>query len=97
MTTADLPVAGLRKRSSEIRPGRTLGTAIAWVLVVIGWITGAFWRGLVFLALVLWHKVLVFGVLSLRYGYWRGLGLTDEQIEATVKARAAARAGGEAT
>ena len=89
MTTAEIPVAELRQRASQIRPGRTLGTAILWVLVAFGWVLGASWRTVVFLALVAWHRGLVFGALSVRYGVLRGYGLTDEQIEARAKAEPA--------
>ena len=92
MTTAETSVAGLRERAAQVSPGQVLVTcgqflvaAIAWVLAAIGWVTGATWRLLVFLALLSWHKVLVFGARSVRYGYWKGLGLTEKQIMERVK------------
>lgn len=76
MTTAQIPAAELngQSRAPAVRPGRALATAIAWVFVAIGWFLGALWRGIVFCAI------------SARYGYWRGLGLTDAEIEAKVTA-----------
>ena len=48
---------------------------IGWPAVAIGWAAG----------------LLVFGLISVRYGYWRGLGLTDEEIGGRVLAREQAR------
>ena len=85
MTTAEIPVAELRKQAATIRPGRVAATAILWVLVAFGWVLGAAWRTAVFLALLAWHRGLVLGALSVRYGVLRGYGMTDEQIEARAK------------
>jgi hypothetical protein len=79
-TLTEIPVSKLAEqaRTRELHPGRGLATAIAWVFVAIGWAAGALVTGIVFAAI------------SVRYGYLRGRGLTDEQIEARVAAKQAA-------
>lgn len=85
MTTAEIPVSELRERARDVRPGRTLATVILWLIVALGWVAGTAWRTAVFLALLAWHRGLVMGALSLRYGYWKGLGLTEDEILERVK------------
>ena len=70
MTTAPIPVDQFAEqaRTTTARPGRALATVIAWVFVALGWLAGGAWRGVVFCAV------------SARYGYWRGLGLTENDI-----------------
>ena len=72
MTTANIPVAelGEQARTAQARPGYVLATIIGAVFFAIGWAFGGLWRGAVFCAL------------AARYGYWKGLGLTDESIAA---------------
>jgi hypothetical protein len=60
-------------------PPRVLVTLIAGFFYALGWILGGTWRGLAFCAV------------SARYGFWQGLGLTDEDIAARLQAKAAAR------
>jgi uncharacterized membrane protein len=71
-----LPVDELRERArtSSVRPGRALVTAIAWLFVAAGFLAGGSWRALVFTGI------------SVRYGYWLGIGLTDAQITARTAA-----------
>jgi hypothetical protein len=64
----------------QVRPGRVLATVIGAFFFAAGWLAGALWRALVFAAL------------AIRYGAWRGAGLTDEDIAARAAARAAAKA-----
>lgn len=85
MTTAEIPVAELRERASKVRPGRTLATVILWLIAALGWLAGFAWRSLVLLALITWHRGLVTGALSLRWGYWKGLGLAEDEILERVK------------
>jgi hypothetical protein len=77
---AELPVQELKEqaRTHEVHAARGLATAIAWVFVAIGWLPGALVTGVIFLAV------------TIRYGYWRGRGLSDEQITARAEARRAA-------
>jgi hypothetical protein len=56
-------------------PPRVLVTVIAAFFYAIGWLAGGIWRGLAFCAV------------SARYGYWQGLGLTDEDIARRLAAR----------
>lgn len=60
-------------------PPRVLVTLIAGFFYAIGWLVGGTWRGLAFCAV------------SARYGFWQGLGLTDEQIGTRLAARRAAK------
>jgi hypothetical protein len=88
MTTAEIPVSELRKQAASVRPGRVAATVILWLFVALGWILGTAWRLTVFLALLAWHRGLVLGALSVRYGYWKGLGLTEDEILERVKVKA---------
>lgn len=78
--TETIPVDQLREQARQVRPGHGVVTVIAAVFVALGWTIGAIVTGLAFA-----------GVCS-RYGYWRGRGLTDEQITARAAAKAAASA-----
>lgn len=70
MVTQALPVDALHEQAAQVRPGRVAATVITSVFVAIGWVLGRLWVGAVFCCL------------AGRYGYWRGTGLTDEQIAA---------------
>lgn len=70
MTTQAIPAAELREQAREVHPGRWLVTAVAAVFVAIGWVPG-------FIV-----TVIVFAVASVRFGYLRGRGWTDEEIAA---------------
>jgi hypothetical protein len=76
-----LPVEELleQSRTTKPRPGRVLAAGFAWIFVALGAVIGGTWRGLSFCAV------------SARYGYWRGRGLTDEEIVAKVGAKRAAK------
>jgi len=77
-TLADaIPVDRLQGQATQARPGRVIATVITAVFVGVGWVPGALWRSLAFIAV------------SVRYGWLRGRGLTDEDIAARAAARAA--------
>lgn len=59
-------------------PGRLIVTCFAGLFFALGFLIGGAWRGASFCAV------------SARYGYWRGLGRTDEEIATVIAARAAA-------
>jgi len=82
MTTAQIPVDQLRQQARHAAPGRSVITAIAFVFVAMGWIAGAIVTGVAFAAV------------SIRYGYWRGRGLTDDDIAARQAARSAPQPAG---
>jgi hypothetical protein len=87
--TEPVPVAqtGDRPRPVPVRPGRVLVTIIGAFFFAIGWATGITWRGLALAVPYMWRG-LVFAGKATRYGYWRGLGMSDEQIEAMIEAAA---------
>jgi hypothetical protein len=60
------------------RPGLVIATAVAGLFFAIGFLAGGLWRGIGFCAV------------SARYGYWKGLGRTDEQIAEVIARRRAA-------
>lgn len=70
MVTQAIPVADLQQQAREASPGHGLATAFVAVFVAIGWLAGK----LVTLTL--------FAAVSIRFGYLRGRGLTDEEIAA---------------
>jgi hypothetical protein len=74
----DIPVDQLRVQASQARPGRALIMIISAVFVAIGWIAGAAVTGVVFAGV------------AVRYGYWRGRGLSDADIAMRAAARAPA-------
>jgi hypothetical protein len=76
-----LPVEelGAQARSAP-SPGRVTATVAAGLFFGIGFVIGGLWRGLAFCAV------------SARYGYWKGLGRSDEEIAAGIAARQAAGA-----
>jgi hypothetical protein len=59
-------------------PGRVAATVVAGLFFGIGFVAGGLWRGLAFCAV------------SARYGYWKGLGRSDEEIAAGLAAHQAA-------
>lgn len=68
--TTTLPVEQISAKARDVHFGRTVATAFAWIFVAIGWIFGVIWHGIVFI------------VISARYGFWRGIGLSDADIDA---------------
>jgi hypothetical protein len=78
--TARLPVSELGSQARTApSPGRVIATMFAGLFFALGFLLGGAWRGLAFCAV------------SARYGYWKGLGWTDEKIAAVIAARDAAR------
>ena len=75
--TQAIPVDELTRQAREARPGQGLATAIAAVFVAIGWVAGRLVTGMAFAAV------------SIRFGYLRGRGFTDEEIAARGKPAAA--------
>lgn len=67
MTTQTLPA---EDQIRQVRPSEVAAFVLAAFFFTIGFTIGGAWRGLVFCAV------------SLRYGYWKGLGLSDEEIAA---------------
>jgi hypothetical protein len=84
MTTARIPAVQLREQAAQVRPGRVAGTLIGAFFFALGFVAGWSWRTAVFLALYAWYNGLVYCAIAVRYGYWRGLGLTDEQVAVKV-------------
>ena len=68
--TQAVPVEELARQAREAHPGRGLATAVAAVFVAIGWLAGKAITGMIFAAV------------SIRFGYLRGRGFTDEEIAA---------------
>jgi len=68
--TQSIPVDDLARQARGARPGHGFATAIAAVFVAIGWTAGRAVTGIAFAGV------------CVRYGYWRGRGLTDEEIAA---------------
>ena len=68
--TQAIPVEELARQAREARPGQGFATAVAVVFVAIGWLAGRLVTGTVFAAV------------SIRFGYLRGRGFTDEEIAA---------------
>jgi hypothetical protein len=64
------------QQAREIRPGRWLATAFAAVFVTLGWLAGAIVTSVIFTGS------------SIRYGWHRGRGRSDEMIAARASARA---------
>jgi hypothetical protein len=89
MTALTEPIAQIqdRPRPVPVRPGRVLVTIIGALLFAIGWATGVAWRVLALAVPYMW-RAMIFAGRAVRYGYWRGLGLSDEQIEALTRAMA---------
>lgn len=68
--TQAIPVEELTRQAREAHPGHGLATAIAAIFVGIGWCAGKLVTGTMFAAV------------SVRFGYLRGRGFTDEEIAA---------------
>jgi hypothetical protein len=68
--TQAIPVDNLARQAREARPGQGLATAVAAVFVAIGWLAGRLVTGMAFAAV------------SIRFGYLRGRGFSDEEIAA---------------
>lgn len=85
MTTLTEPIAQIEDhpRPVPVRPGRVLITIIGAFFFAIGWATGITWRVLALAVPYLWRG-LIFAGRAVRYGYWRGLGMSDGQIEAMI-------------
>lgn len=74
MTTLPVDELGAQARTAPA-PGRVIATLFAGLFFAIGFLVGGAWRGLSFCAV------------STRYGYWKGLGWTDERIAAVIAAK----------
>lgn len=68
--TETIPVGELARQAREAQPGQGLATAVAAVFVAIGWLAGRLVTGMAFAAV------------SIRFGYLRGRGFSDEEIAA---------------
>lgn len=71
--TESIPVEELTRQAREAHPGQGLATFIAAIFVGIGWLAGRLVTGCAFAAV------------SIRFGYLRGRGFTDEEIAARGK------------
>jgi hypothetical protein len=85
-TTTEMPRAGglpVGDLGGQARaapsPGRVIATVIAGLFFALGFALGGTWRGVSFCAV------------SARFGYWKGLGWSDEKIARVVAAKLAAR------
>jgi hypothetical protein len=65
-----VPVDAIRERAQQVRLSQVLTTIIAALCFAPGWLLGRAWTGIAYC------------VLSARVGYWRGTGLTEEQVYA---------------
>lgn len=68
-----VPVDAIRERAKDVRFSQVLVTVIAFVFFAPGWLLGRTWTGIVYVAL------------SARVGFWRGTGLTEEQVYARLQ------------
>jgi len=66
--TETVPVDVIREQARQVRFGSVLATVIAALFFAPGWLLGRAWTGIVYCAI------------SARVGYWRGTGLTEEQV-----------------
>lgn len=75
MTTAttEILLDAVAERSGQVRFTVTLAKIAASIFTAIGWIISAVWRAVVFCAFFF------------RIGFWKGQGLTDDEILARVK------------
>jgi hypothetical protein len=78
-TLASEPDGVAQAEAPRVPLARALAVAVSAVFVAIGWVPGAAVRGIIFIGL------------ALRYGWFRGLGLADDDIRARAVARVKAR------
>ena len=79
--TQAIPVDELSRQAREASPGHGLATFVIAVFVGIGWLAGRLVTGCAFAAV------------SIRFGYLRGRGFTDEEIAARSSDRSEAEPG----
>lgn len=65
-----VPVDAIRGRAQEVRFSSVLTSVIAFLFFAPGWLLGRAWTGIVYCAL------------AAQAGYWRGTGLTEEEVVA---------------
>lgn len=63
-----VPVDAIRESAKDVRFGSVLTTVIAFLFFAPGWLAGRAWTGIAYCAL------------SVQVGYWRGIGLTEEDV-----------------
>jgi hypothetical protein len=73
--TQAIPVEELARQAREAHPGQGFAAVVAAVFVALGWLAGRLVTGIAFAGL------------SIRFGYLRGRGFTDEEIAARSSGR----------